>query len=817
MRNLTVGLVIFTLFAVPACFLLKPETYDNGKRPNPDGGGPTGTGIGGSCSRSTQCRLGLDCKPDTNTCEPSASKVPGTMCYLSAECLPGLHCSSVGVCAASGTAKEGDRCSIEGDCTSGLICAQTGLYGACAQPGLGDLGALCVQPTDCRAGLLCLGGKCGTLLTVTPWAGATCPESTETVGKVLFKVPRTGEQSEDFYRLPFPNDIRMKNGKVSLAGHPRPGARFLPFDPVERYITAIEEDSTGFGLNTAVYFRFSTPPSFDSFNKEGAMAFVDITPGSPDYNQPLGQSWYVTTGRGLYICPRFLVTRRGFGAPLRPGTTYAVIVRKVITDDKGKPLEQDDDFKAMLAATAPSNSDLAAAWTAYAPLRAWIADKTIDAQQIAAAAVFTTEKAEEPLAKMREAVLAAPLPAVTGMVRCGEAGKTSPCDDGKTGDAHQRGCFSLSADVPFDEYQGKISIPVFQKGTVPYDQPSDGGGVEFDSSGRARIQRNEDVCFSLTVPKGATPAAGWPTVVYAHGTGGSYRSPAELGLAAELATGQAGSGGAAPMATLSYEGALHGTRRGASNKDPSELVYNFLNPRAARDNALQGAADLFVFARSPDAFAAVGIKLDSAKLAVYGHSQGGNAAATAVGYEPGYGAAVLSGTGGTLIYSFLKKTKPVNIASVLPFVLGDAKVDESHPVLNLLQLYFERSDPVNFARRIFSEPPKGVTPRHLLHVYGTADTYSPIETQQTFGQAAGLALVGPMADSTSKPLLPTTTAPARGNLLVGDGKAVTAVQAQYSPSAYDGHFVSTQHPSARRAIREALVTFARDGIPTVAP
>jgi hypothetical protein len=44
---------------------------------------------------------------------------------------------------------------------------------------------------------------------------------------------------------------------------------------------------------------------------------------------------------------------------------------------------------------------------------------------------------------------------------------------------------------------------------------------------------------------------------------------------------------------------------------------------------------------------------------------------------------------------------------------------------------------------------------------------------------------------------------------------VTAVQAQYQPDGYDGHFVSTHHPRARRAIQRMLGSFFRDGMPVV--
>jgi hypothetical protein len=65
---------------------------------------------------------------------------------------------------------------------------------------------------------------------------------------------------------------------------------------------------------------------------------------------------------------------------------------------------------------------------------------------------------------------------------------------------------------------------------------------------------------------------------------------------------------------------------------------------------------------------------------------------------------------------------------------------------------------------------------------------------------------------------PAIPAPAKGNVTSAAGAPITAVEAQYMPSGTnDGHFVSTQNSSARRAIRLMLATFVRDGVPTVTP
>ena len=132
-----------------------------------------------------------------------------------------------------------------------------------------------------------------------------------------------------------------------------------------------------------------------------------------------------------------------------------------------------------------------------------------DADDVAVAAVFTTGDPWEATSKTRDIVRTSPITS-TDFTLCDE-GVTSPCDDGLEGAAHVRGCFG--ADPLFDELHTTASLPILQQGTAPY---LDEGG---DLSSPARIQRREDVCVSVTVPKLEMPEAGWPVVVYAHVSG----------------------------------------------------------------------------------------------------------------------------------------------------------------------------------------------------------------------------------------------------------------------------------------------------------
>ena len=81
------------------------------------------------------------------------------------------------------------------------------------------------------------------------------------------------------------------------------------------------------------------------------------------------------------------------------------------------------------------------------------------------------------------------------------------------------------------------------------------------------------------------PEAGYPIVMYAHGTGGDYQSYVNDGTARALAE--------RCIASMGVDQIFHGTRRGAPDnpEDVSLLFFNFQNVIAARTNARQSALD----------------------------------------------------------------------------------------------------------------------------------------------------------------------------------------------------------------------------------
>ncbi len=253
-----------------------------------------------------------------------------------------------------------------------------------------------------------------------------------------------------------------------------------------------------------------------------------------------------------------------------PATPTRAILTTAIHSATGAAAAPDADLTALLAPAAPAtDTALAAAWTAYQPLRDWLASRGAMAPAVAAAAVFTVQDAPGHVARLAAAVAAQPAPVLSALTRC-DAGVTSPCDDGTPA----RAC--VAADPKFHEIHGKLTIPIFQQGTAPYQKPADGGGIT-ETAGVPQVARTEAVCFALTIPKATAPAAGWPLVVYHHGTGGSMRSIVTDGIAGALA------GGTPAAAGLGFDAVEHGARRGASTGQPRPAgVQSAQSARGAR-------------------------------------------------------------------------------------------------------------------------------------------------------------------------------------------------------------------------------------------
>ena len=775
------------------------------------GGGavlPPGAAIGEACNaKDSPCRAGLACSPKS-LCIATHDSALGSACVISDECVDGAQCFA-GKCAKAGEGVAGVGCTTDLDCSSGFRCALAGLSLSCIAQGEVDIGGKCETLSACAAGLGCVDGACAVTppgsVFGKPWKGVVCAEPDgKAKVRAYFEVPGAKDaQTGDFFRLPFPNDaLRSAKGVLDLKGFPTPGPALLGFDPVQLYVDAISANDSAWGAYPTVTFRFSGAVDGATLD-QSAIHISDITPDLKPGQDDSG-NWTSTYsgGRSNYVCENWFAMERGSGKPLQPGHSYAFWLSSSVQAAAGGKVERSENLSSLLADTPPTDAKLKAAYAAYKPFRDYIgsaasgAPKTAD--DVLNVSVITVGAIRAPMQAIAEAVAKEPIPSTHDWVKCAK-GVTSPCPQAE-GD---RACGAANA--AYDEYQALVSLPIFQKGFPegePYVTPEDGGDIEIKSPAP-----REDVCLGLTIPKGVTmPASGWPVVIFSHGTGGSFRSHMSSTTAGVL------SKSATPFAVLGIDQVEHGPRRGKSQESPNNLFFNFGNPKAARGNPLQGAADQLSLVRLVSAFDLTAeqsggdaIKLDPASVTFFGHSQGSTEGSLAMPYADGIKAVVLSGNGAALKFSLINKTSPVNVAQALPFVLQDPSlavpgaVPEMHPVLSILQQWIDPADPLNFARVITRAPETGHTAKNVFQTYGLGDTFAPPATLREY-VIAGLLDVVAADSSAPKPdqILGLKAAPSGvfGNVTVANVKYTLGVR-QYGPAkGDDGHFVAFSVPSA---------------------
>jgi hypothetical protein len=538
--------------------------------------------------------------------------------------------------------------------------------------------------------------------------------------------------TRDYYALPFPNDARREaDGTIDLRGHPRPAGLLAD------YVDAIDRDITGFGTNAGIYFRFDGPldpaslpadPNA-SLDVNGAAFVVELTEGAPAYGKPSPvRARFVATGYEV-IGPNWLGLLPYPGVPLKERTTYAAILTDGLRSADGGPVARHPDFDAALAPGAESAADpwVAAAARAYAPLKAYLATRPGLAERVVNATVFTTVDTTGLMPKLRQAVYTTPAPVLADLVDAGP---------------NQAGVNHL--------YEATYRSPNFQEGDPPYDRT--GGAIRLDAQGLPIVQRTETLRILLSIPEGPMPAAGWPVVLYAHGTGGSYRSFINDGSARQAANITDANGATiARMAMVGIDQVLHGPR--VPPDTAIELAFfNLVNIVAARANVKQGAADDFQLVRlvkGVDIAQAPGtnapIKFDPAHIYFKGHSQGGLTGPLFLAAEPEVRAAVLSGAGGGLILSLLHKTEPVDITMLVGSLLRDP-VDEFHPLLSLAQLFLEDSDPVNYGHLFFRAPPAGFEPKSIFQSLGLIDRFTPVPVIKALALSMGVQPIRPELD-----------------------------------------------------------------------
>ena len=577
-------------------------------------------------------------------------------------------------------------------------------------------------------------------------------------------------EGEGFWDRPFPSDERIVDGHPDLDGFPGSGVM-----PIFDAYLALAPLLDGWGTNSPIFVRFAEPIDTDllpdpeaSVGPDSPILLIDIDLRSPYRGERIPVVVEFTEVGDQYGASNLLAVAPMPGFPLRPATRYALILRS--------PLARPGEM--------PSG------WT-QDPYWAGTVDTLhiagVDLEGVAAATRFTTQDPVGELARVAEAI------------QSGAVG-VPPWEPELT--FRDEGS-SVTA------YEGFVTVPIWQAGERPY---REGGGFVFDSAGRPQVQGWERVRFGLTVPRDPPPEGGWPIVLYSHGTGGDHTSFIEGQSAEGPALGHRG------LAVFGISQPLHADR-GTPDTNVEFDTFNYTNPEAGRTSFRQGAADqiwlaeLLSSAGNGFTFEGTPIAVRHDRLAFFGHSQGAMVGALGAPWLSRRCNAVgLSAAGGGTAASAILKVDPIPVEPLLAAAMGvpSGTLTAQHPVLGLVQMLSEATDPMNYAPYWYAEAPiwPAGPPVAVLLTEGLEDTFTPPFTIESLATAARMPIAGNMvAEPAGFELrgLGASDRPLARNVTAWNGDEVTAGLAQF---AGEGHFAIYDNADAKDLYKDFLETAA---------
>jgi hypothetical protein len=633
----------------------------------------------------------------------------------------------------------------------------------------------------------------------------------------VYLVPSSLDQlnEETFFDHPWPSDLRLENGSPRLTGYYNP--RALPI--ITTYLEAMKGQLDGFSPAAAGYLRFSgaiDPSSLPTTPRDGldegaSVQLIDVDPDSPERWQRKLVSLEWREQEGVYYRPNTLAFMPSIGFPLRPHTRYALVVTDAVQAKSGGSIAQDATL-AKVIGVADADAATRAASATLAPAIGELENAGIARGSIVHLAVFTTGDPTKELIAVRDGV--------TSTV----AAPTAEDDQWVQG----------PVGPSWKEYQGRYGpSPNYQRGTIPFTHYGDGGEFVFDDKGLPVLQSAFDLRFSITIPKSTIcpmPPDGYPIVLYAHGTGGDWRSYIDDGTATALARHCLAAMGVDQI----FQGARQGSDPNATESQVGLTFYNFNNPPAARTNGRQSAIDEVQRARLftdshmsiPAHVSANGqeIKLDASRLMFFGHSQGGLNGPLFTAIDPAARGGVFSGSGAEIIIALLEKTEPQpSVAGLVTSLLLGLKADEVeeedqfHPGLSLIQSIIDVVDPLHYARLQTVDPRPGFAPKSVymtegINPDGTGDSYAPPHGIEAHAIAIGLPLQLPDQHDIAElkwggPQPVTIPAEGLSGNLAG-GKASGVLGQWAVPPGDDGHFVVFDVPAATTQAAQFLQNLA---------
>lgn len=625
---------------------------------------------------------------------------------------------------------------------------------------------------------------------------------------VYFDLQGSLAEPATFWNLPLPSDLRLAaSGAPDLTGFPNP--RNVP---ILTNLVSVTEERRGWPVMPAAYIRFTGQVPERSIadviapTTDAPALLIDIDDSSPERGTrfPIVAATLVADG---YVAEGLVAFAPRPGIVLRAGTRYAYVVRQAFAPGFSAPAA----FTDLAAGRTPEGARGAAAATSYASLWPTLTTLDIPKEDVLIAAVFTTGDEVARVRARSEAIRAATTPTVENLVLV----------NGATHDG-------------FCRLAGTITMPQFQKGDQPFD--SDGRFV-LDSNDVPIKQGDQSIPVTITLPKSAMPAAGWPLYQFFHGSGGVSTALVDRGPSPTSAdVPELGKG---PGYVVAKRGiaAVAAALPANPERVPGASDYAYINinnlgafPFTFQQGVIEQRllTDAMVTLQIPQAVvAACGIaaptgavhKFDATKLVAGGQSMGGMYTNLIGAVEPRFGALVPTGAGGFWNLMALETPIVPGLRNLLGTALGvdDAQLSFAHPAMQPMALGWEIAEPLAYMARLARRPLPGIPARHIYEPAGMGDEFFPIAIYDLAALAYGNQQAGPEVwPSMQQALAVDGLAGLVSYPVIANKDGKTRVVVQFAGDGIiDEHQIYRQLDGVKHQYSCFFASYFRDGVPKV--
>ncbi len=501
--------------------------------------------------------------------------------------------------------------------------------------------------------------------------------------------------------IPIPSDQLLRDPSTGLNDIPLSGEPYDSFNSI-----------AGFSTSAAIMIPFTGPLDPNSVNNNSIIvkAIVNGAPTSIPVNFDISLR---QSGNGdiIELLPE---------TPLKPDTTYLVVITNKVTDTNGVSVGSDQTLTVIKSQAGISGDPEAEALrAAYQPI--WQAAESVTNQNrkdIPVAIEFTTQ----PLFGTLQAI-------ENNNKTLAPAPTASPLAVGATQVAAYYASQNLSS-AP-NSHIGTIIGGTFTDPNFIADPVN--GPFQFTNGSALPVQQGTNtVPFLVTLPANATGAV--PTLIYQHGVG---RSKEDMLIVADAAA-QAGFG------CIAIDAVDHGDRA-IPGQNSEALYFNLNNARMVRDNFRQTVADMIAETSMVNSgntnFLGSGATLKP-NPTYLGQSLGGLLGTLFMAIEPTDTVGTLNVAGGRDAYLFADSDE---FGQVIDAFLGNQGIEPNTPefdeALFIYQTVLDDADPFNYGAHLLKGDLCGNVAHSALLQQAMDDQLIPASATADLARAIGLPQV----------------------------------------------------------------------------